>query len=85
VRLDLGPDSLIALKQAGVSDRVVLAAQNMSPAGAPVVAPVSVVTEVVRPTRVIVAPAPWPCYGPYDCYHYRPYHRHHHGHVHIGF
>jgi hypothetical protein len=83
-RLDLSPNSLIALKQSGVSDRVVLAAQGMSPSSSPIVAPAPVVTQVVRPTRVIVAPAPWPCYDPY---HYRHYHGHHHshGHVHFGF
>jgi hypothetical protein len=89
-RLDLSPNSLIALKQAGVSDRVVLAAQDMNPNGAPVIGPAPVVTEVVRPTRVYVAPAPWPCYDPWDhChwghhYHHRGHH-HGHGHIHIGF
>jgi hypothetical protein len=89
-RLDLSPNSLIALKQAGVSDRVVLAAQGMNPTGAPVVAPAPVVTEVVRPTRVYVAPAPWPYYDPWDhCHwdhHYHHWGHHHgHGHLHIGF
>lgn len=73
-RLDLSPNALISLKQAGVSDRVVLAAQNVSPVGPPVVASAPVIAEVVPATRVIVAPAPWPCYGPpYRHYHY--YHR----------
>jgi hypothetical protein len=89
VRLDLSPNSLIALKQAGVSDRVVLAAQGMNRGGAPVVAPVPVVREVVRPTRVYVAPAPW-CYDPWDdCHwdhHWHGHHHHHgHGHIHFGF
>jgi hypothetical protein len=90
-RLDLSPNSLIALKQSGVSDRVVLAAQGMNPGGAPVVGPTPVVTEVVRPTtRVYVAPAPWPCYDPWDhCHwdhHYHHWGHHHgHGHVHFGF
>jgi hypothetical protein len=88
-RLDLSPNALIALKQSGVSDRVVLAAQGMNPGGAPVVAPVPVVSEVVRPTRVIVTPAPWPCYDPWDCHYYHGWHGHHHhhghGHIHVGF
>jgi hypothetical protein len=89
-RLDLSPNSLIALKQSGVSDRVVLAAQDMNSGGAPVVAPVPVVREVVRPTRVYVAPAP--CYDPwYDCHwghhyhHWGHHHGHGHGHIHVGF
>lgn len=84
-RLDLSPNSLIALKQSGVSDRVVLAAQGMNPGGAPIVGPTPVVTRVVPATRVIVAPAPWPYYGrPYRHYHY---HHRPHGHVHysVGF
>ena len=87
-RLDLSPNSLIALKQSGVSDRVVMAAQGMNPVGAPLAAPVPVVTEVVRPTRVYIAPAPWPCYDPWDhCHWDHHWHGHHHGHghVHIGF
>lgn len=89
-RLDLSPNSLIALKQAGVSDRVVLAAQGMNGASGPVVAPAPIVTEVVRPTRVIVAPAPWPCYDPWDDCHwghhyYHHGHHHSHGHIHFGF
>jgi len=88
-RLDLSPNSLIALKQAGVGDRVVLAAQDLN-RGAAVAAPVPVVTEVVRPTRVYVAPAPWPCYDPWDhCHwdhHYHHWgHGHGHGHIQIGF
>jgi len=71
-RLDLSPQSLIALKQSGVSDRVVLAAQQMSGGGAYVVgpAPVRVVREV---PPVIVMPAPWGAhyFGP-PRYHYRP-------------
>jgi hypothetical protein len=87
-RLDLSPNSLIALKQSGVSDRVVLAAQGMNGAGAAAVAPVPVVREVVRPTRVYVAPAPWPYYDPWDhCHwdHHYYHHGHHHGHGHIHF
>jgi hypothetical protein len=86
-RLDLSPSGLIALKQQGVSDRVVIAAQSISGAGgysapAPAVAP------------VVVAPGP-PVYyvRPAPAYYYRPapvlhfdfgygggHHHHHHGH-----
>ena len=83
-RIDLSPQSLIALKQQGVSDRVVMAAQNLSGgrgyvAGAP---PVAIVREMPA-TRVYVAPAP--CY--YDRWHYWDYHHHHYhprSHVHVG-
>jgi hypothetical protein len=85
-RIDLSPNSLIALKQSGVSDRVVLAAQdiNRGGGGGAVIAPAPVVTEDVPSTRVIVAPAPW-YYGPYPHYHryyYGPPHAHfyYHGH-----
>jgi hypothetical protein len=79
-RLDLGPQSLIALKQQGVSDRVVLAAQQMG-AGRAVVAPapVGVVREVPPPATVIVRPAPVYFYDPWD-----PWHHHHHFHGHRG-
>jgi hypothetical protein len=73
-QLDLSPQSLISLKQSGVSDRVLLAAQDMNrrPAAyAPVAAPV--VTRVV-PTTVIVEPAPR--------YYWRPHRYHHHHHHH---
>jgi hypothetical protein len=75
-RLDLSPQALIALKQSGVSDRVVLAAQNMgrgspyNPAGGPVVAG-------PPPTTVIVAPRPYYYYGPGPYYHARVYYRFH--------
>jgi hypothetical protein len=74
-RLDLGPNALISLKQSGVSDRVVLAAQDMNRGGGylPGPPPVAVVEPV--PTRVIVGPA-YPYYGP----RYRYYHHHHHHH-----
>ena len=82
-RLDLGPNSLIALKQAGVSDRVVMAAQNTYPRGAAVYGPGPIVAPVA-PTRVIVAPAPWPYYG--HCHDDWYYHRHRtHAHIHYGF
>lgn len=84
-RLDLSPSSLIALKQAGVSDRVVLAAQSTGPTGpavvgpAPILAPAPVV-HMAPPPAVIVAPAPWGCYGPPRHYYHRP-----HTHIHYGF
>jgi hypothetical protein len=76
VRLDLSPQQLIALKQQGVSDRVVLAAQDMGGGRGYVAgpAPVAVVREV--PPPVIVRPAPvwgYRYYDPWD-----PWHRHHH-------
>jgi len=79
-RVDLSPNSLISLKQAGVSDRVVLAAQGMN-GGAQIVGPTPVVTQMVPATRVIVAPAPWPYYAPHYHYHHRPHgHFHYRGH-----
>lgn len=87
VRLDLSPSGLIALKQQGVSDRVVIAAQSMGGAGgyaapAPAVAPVVVApgppVYYVRPApavRVYYGPSWGPSWGP----GWRPYH-HHHGH-----
>jgi hypothetical protein len=85
-QLDLSPQGLIALKQSGVSDRVVLAAQQMAAASpyasAPAVVPV---VTAVRPTTVIVAPRPWP----YHYWHDHHFHHHHrrHGHFHysVGF
>jgi hypothetical protein len=78
VRLDLSPQQLIALKQQGVSDRVVMAAQDMG-AGRGVVAPpapVAVVREVPPPT-VIVRPAPvwgYHYYDPWDPWYHPHYH-----------
>jgi hypothetical protein len=75
VRMDLSPQAVVSLKQQGISDRVVLAAQDMvrSPVYAP--APVAVVREV-PPPAVIVRPYPYyaPVYGPW--YHF-DYHHHH--------
>jgi hypothetical protein len=86
-QIDLSPQSLISLKQSGVGDRVVLAAQEMSRGGSYVAGPPPVPVVEAVPTRVIVAPAPWPYYGP-RYHHY--YHHHHHrprAHVHysVGF
>src|SRR6185295_18096593 len=60
-RIDLSPQSLIALRQQGVSDRVVMAAQQMGAGsgyapGSPAYGP-TVVSEIPRPPAVIVAPA----------------------------
>jgi outer membrane lipoprotein SlyB len=76
-QLDLSPQSLISLKQSGVSDRVLLAAQDMNRRPVAVYEPVRspVVTRVV-PTTVIVEPAPR--------YYWHPHHYHHHHH-HSGF
>ncbi|MEX2308139.1 MAG: glycine zipper domain-containing protein [Pirellulales bacterium] len=79
VRLDLSPQSLISLKQSGVSDRVVLAAQDMNRGGPYMAGPPPVALVEPVPTRVIVAPAPWPYYGP----RYRYYHYHHRPRTHI--
>ena len=73
-RLDLSPSALIALKQEGVSDRVVLAAQDLGAGRGYAPAPVGVVRELPPPTTVIVRPAPV-YYHPYD-----PWWPHHHGH-----
>jgi Glycine zipper len=75
-RLDLSPQALIALKQNGVSDRVVLVAQTMGhgssyiPAGGPVVVG-------PLPTTVIVEPRPYYYYGPGPYYHAHAYYRWH--------
>ena len=79
-RIDLSPQSLIALRQQGVSDRVVMAAQQMSAGsgyapGAPAYGP-TVVSEIPPPPAVIVAPA----YRPYYYYYPRPYYYGHYHH-----
>lgn len=85
-QLDLSPQALISLKQSGVSDRVVMAAQDMN-RGGPFVGPpgpVVVSDGPPPPTTVIVTPRPWPYYGHYHHYYY---HRRPHTHVHysVGF
>jgi hypothetical protein len=86
VQLDLSPQALISLKQSGISDRVVLAAQEMNRRGPYLAAPGPVPVVEAVPRRVIVAD-PWY----YDCHpHYHHWHHHHHRphtHVHysIGF
>lgn len=82
-RFDLSPNGLILLKQSGVSDRVVMAAQSSTPdVYAPVVAPA-----VIGPPPVVyVQPMPVVRFysGPSWGYHHRFYnhshHRHYHGH-----
>ena len=84
-RIDLSPQSLIALKQQGVSDRVVMAAQDMSAGrGYATPAPVGpvIVSEVPPPPTVIVEPG----WRPYGYYYPRPYYYHHpHSYVRVGF
>jgi hypothetical protein len=84
-RIDTSPQALIALKQQGVSDRVVVAAQQMGPASGYVPPPAAIPVVAAPPVRtVIVEPVPW-------YYHHPHYYRHHyHGcyprtHLHIGF
>lgn len=83
-RFDLSPGSLISLKQQGVSDRVVIAAQSLTSGGfAPAGPVVSAPPVVVGPPVYYVRPAPPPVrvyFGPsWDHY---DYHHHHHGHHH---
>jgi Glycine zipper len=89
-RIDLSPQALIALRQQGVSDRVVIAAQQMGGgsgyvAGTAPLGP-TVVSEVPPPPAVIVAPAWRPYY--FDYHYHRPYYcrpYHSHSHLTIGF
>ncbi len=84
-RIDLSPQALIALKQQGVSDRVVVAAQQLGAAPGyfpPTTGTTTVISEVPPPPAVIVAPA----YRPYGYYYPRPYYYHHpHTYVRVGF
>ena len=74
-RFDLSPAGLIALKQSGVSDRVVMAAQNSGPGS---IVPGAAPAIIGPPPVVYVQPAPVIRYygGPAWGYHY------HHGHYH---
>jgi hypothetical protein len=91
VRVDLSPSGLIALKQQGVSDRVVIAAQEMTSGGYaraayPTVAAPPV---VVGPPAYYVRPAPVYYYRPAPVLHFDfgyggGHHHHHHGHHHRG-
>jgi hypothetical protein len=86
-RLDLSPGGLIALKQSGVSDRVVIAAQSMGPSGysspapAVVMSPARTVYVSPPPPVMYVQPAPVVRFyaGSGWGYHGHHYH-HHHGH-----
>lgn len=81
-RLDLSPQGLIALKEAGVSDRVMLAAQDMRSGGAYIAGPAVPVVREVVPTTVIVGPGPWRPYHHRHYYH-RPHYHHRRPHTHI--
>jgi hypothetical protein len=79
VQIDLSPQTMISLKQSGVSDRVVMAAQEMGRSGPYVSGPVPVVE--AAPTRVIVTERYPYYYGPR--YHYWHHHHHHRPRTHI--
>jgi outer membrane lipoprotein SlyB len=80
-RFDLSPNGLIALKQNGVSDRVVMAAQSSTPgAFVPAAAPA-----IIGPPPVMyVQPAPvvrfysGPSWGYHHHFYHHPHHHHHH-------
>ncbi|MCO6047634.1 YMGG-like glycine zipper-containing protein [Aeoliella sp. ICT_H6.2] len=74
-RFDMSPNGLIALKQSGVSDRVVLAAQQFGSNS--VATPINPPTTVhVASPPVIVRPAPVIHYYHGPRYHYRHHHWH---------
>jgi hypothetical protein len=83
-RCDLSPSGLISLRQQGVSDRVVIAAQSMStggyaaPAPVPAIAPVYAAPVVVAPAPVYYVP-PRPSVSFYFG-HGPGWRHHHHGH-----
>lgn len=88
-RFDLSPNGLIALKQSGVSDRVVMAAQSLTTGGYnPRTAVVSAPVVVGPPPVVYVRPQPavrvyvGPSWGPPRYYHggYGGGYHGHHGH-----
>ena len=83
-RFDLSPNGLIALKQSGVGDRVVMAAQTSAPAPfAPAMAP----AVIGPPPAIYVQPAPVVHFysGPSWGYRHHFYHHpHHHHHCHGG-
>jgi hypothetical protein len=86
-RIDLSPQSLIALRQQGVTDRVILAAQNVgaAPAYYGAAPGPTVVTEVPPPPSVIVAPAYRPYYYYPRPYYYGYHYYHPHTVVRVGF
>jgi outer membrane lipoprotein SlyB len=87
-RFDLSPGGLIALKQSGVSDRVVMAAQSAGPSASAYVAPAAPAI-IAPPPAVYVQPAPviyfhsgWG-WGHHHHHHgWRHGHHHHHHHFH---
>ncbi|RIK84532.1 MAG: hypothetical protein DCC67_04850 [Planctomycetota bacterium] len=86
-RFDLSPNGLIALKQNGVSDRVVMAAQSMGRSGY-VAAPPAVISPapaavVVSPPPPVMVVRPAPVVHFYSGYGWHGHHHHHHhGHWH---
>jgi hypothetical protein len=80
-RFDLSPGGLIALKQSGVSDRVVLAAQSMGRGGAFGPAP----TVVASPSPVVMSPPPVMYVQPAPVIRVYSGHGWHHGHHHHGY
>ena len=80
-RIDLSPQALIALKQQGVSDRVVMAAQQMGAAPTYYAPPgPTIVSEVPPPPTAVIVEPGW---RPYHYYYPRPYHHHHHPHTYV--
>ena len=79
-RLDLSPDALISLKENGVSERVLIAAQTCTQGGtsAPPLPQATVIYDEA-PAPVIYTPVPR------RVYHYHPYHRRHGRRVHYHF
>ena len=72
-RLDLGPQALISLKQSGVNDRVLLAAQEMNGGPGYVYSPppAPVVVHETPPPAVIIHSSPWHRHRYYHRPHYR--------------
>jgi hypothetical protein len=87
-RIDTSPNSLVFMKQGGVSDRVVMAAQSASPTATFTNMPVSGPIPINPAPPVVYAPAPVyyapppPVifYGGYGHPHYHGHHYHGHGH-----
>jgi hypothetical protein len=83
-RLDLSPNGLIALKQNGVSDRVVLAAQQTAGYGPAIAQPINPSPVVVAPAYIAPPPAvivrPAPVVRIYGGYGWGPHYYHHHHH-----
>jgi outer membrane lipoprotein SlyB len=70
-QLDLSPQGLISLKQSGVNDRVLMAAQDMNRRPAYIYGPTPPVVARVVPSTVIVTPAPRHYYWHRPHYHHR--------------